>query len=308
MLRHFLFGITALAVGCCAEAASAPTAVAAAAPSSTGCNLQMVANPTQWRVNGVDVFAVDPTFASFDMELINNGGSACTGRLALDTRGAPFGLSASGGRNIPYSVIDHATGADLTPRNGHSPFISSRVVTIPPGGNTLARFDVLFPSSFETDGTFSQQLLVQLTDPSTGGEVIAEQPVALVADVPSSATIALSGDFTRVGGAADVDLGELSQGLVKVPLVVHVKSTRAYQITSASENGGKLVLAGTSWSIPYKLSFDGTTVDPQGGAYRSSPGDSRRVDNLQLGFVIVGNTDVEAGRYSDVVTLDIALN
>ena len=305
MLKQFMLGATAAAAACCANSA---TAALPATPSASRCNLQMIANPAQWRVNRVDIFAVDPTLASFDLELINNGGAACSGRLALDTQGAPFGLTANGGRTTPYSIMDHATGTDLTPRNGHSPFISSHVLSIPPGGETVVRFDVLLPTTFETDGTYSQQLLVQLTDPSTGSDVIAQHAVVVAAVVPSSATIALSGDFTRVGGAADVDLGELSQGLVKVPLIVHVKSTRAYQITSTSQNGGRLVLAGTNWAIPYKLSFDGTTVDPQGGAYRSSPGDNSRVDNLQLGFIVVGDTNVAAGRYSDVVTLDIALN
>lgn len=299
MLKRLLFGMTACA------ALYSPAAHAAAADN--GCKLQIIANPSQWRVSGVDLFASEPTFASFDLQLINGGTADCTGRLALDTQGAPFGLSANGGRRVFYSIIDHATGADLTPRNGRSSLQSGRVLVIPAGGETLARFDVLIPATFPTDGTYSQQLFVELSNPSDG-TIVAQQPVTLAANVPSSATIALSGDFTRVGGAADVDLGELSQGSIKVPLIVHIKSTRAYEITSTSQNAGKLVLAGTGWSIPYRLSFDGNSVDPAGGTFLSSSGDNPRVDNLQLGFIIVGSTDVEAGQYSDVVTLDIALN
>lgn len=299
MLKRPLFGLAVLSLSY-AHAASAAVA-------NSGCKLQIMANPAQWRVSGIDLFASDPSFASFDLTLINSGTADCIGRIALDTQGVPFGLSANGGRRIFYSIVDHATGVDLTPRSGHSLVNSGKILDIPPGGQTLARFDILIPTAFPTDGTYSQQLFVQLADPSDGS-VVAAQPVTLAAEVPSSATIALSGDFTRVGGAADVDLGELSQGLVKVPLIVHVKSTRAYQITSTSENGGKLVLADTGWSIPYKLSFDGIMVDPAGGTFQSSAGDNARTDNLQLGFVIVGGTDVEAGRYSDVVTLDIALN
>jgi hypothetical protein len=285
---------------CCPQAANAAVA-------DNACKLQIIANPSQWRVSGIDLFASDPTFASFDLQLINGGTSDCSGRLMLDTQGAPFGLSANDGRRIQYRIIDHATGIDLTPRSGRSSMNLGRVLVIPPGGQALARFDVLFPNTFPTDGTYSQQVFVEMADPSNGN-VVAQQPVTLAASVPSSATIALSGNFTRVGGAADVDLGELSQGNIKVPLIVHVKSTRAYQITSTSENGGKLVLPGTAWSIPYALSFDGNTVDPAGGSYRSTTGDNPRVDNLQLGFVITGSTDVQAGQYSDVVTLDIALN
>lgn len=299
MLKRFLFGLTAWT--------AFYSSVAHAAVADNGCKLQIIANPSQWKVSGVDLFASEPTFASFDLQLINGGTADCTGRIALDTQGTPFGLSANGGRRVFYSIIDHTTGADLTPRNGRSSLQSGRVLVIPAGGEALARFDVLIPAAFPTDGTYSQQLFVELSNPNDG-TMVAQQPVTLAASVPSSATIALSGDFTRVGGAADVDLGELSQGSVKVPLIVHVKSTRAYQITSTSQNGGKLVLSGTGWSIPYELSFDGNTVNPAGGTLSSTPGNNPRVDNLQLGFVIVGSTDVEAGLYSDVVTLDIALN
>ena len=131
--------------------------------------------------------------------------------------------------------------------------------------------------------------------------------MSLVAQVASSATLALSGDFTRVGGIADVDLGDLQSDTSKVPLTLHVRSTRAYTVRSSSENAGKLVLAGTGWSIPYKLTFDGTEVDPAGGTYLSSAASHSRADNLKLRFVIGGNTNVEAGRYSDVVTLEVAL-
>ena len=299
MLKRLLFGL-AVSASCLSQAGWA-------AGPDNACKLQIMANPAQWRVSGIDLFANDPTFASFDLQLINSGSGDCIGRISLDTQGSPFGLSANGSQRIFYNIIDHATGTDLTPRNGHSPPNASRVLVIPPGGQTLARFDVLIPTEFSTDGTYSQQLFVQLVNPSDNS-IVGAQPVTLAADVPSSATIALSGDFTRVGGAADVDLGELSQGAVKAPVIVHVKSTRAYQITSTSENGGKLVLSGTGWSIPYRLSFDGTSVDPAGGSFQSSPGGNARSDNLQLGFLIVGSTDVEAGRYSDVVTLDVALN
>ena len=268
MLRRIVFGLI-LSTVCCAQ-----TAEAAQAGVGGGCKLQIVANPSQWRMNGVDVFANDPTFASFDLQLINSGTADCTGRIALDTQGTPFGLSANGGRRIFYSIIDHATGADLTPRNGRSLPRLGRVLVISAGGETLARYDVVVSSAFPTDGIYSQQLFVEMADPNDGN-VVAQHPVTLAANVPSSATIALSGNFTRVGGAADVDLGELSQGMVKVPLIVHIKSTRAYKITSSSENGGKLVLAGTGWSIPYKLSFAGNGVDPAGAPLSPRPATTR---------------------------------
>ena len=70
MLRQFPFGMLALVGSCYAQAALAapPAGGPGTGPSSSACNLQIVANPTQWRVSGIDVFAIDPTLASFDVE------------------------------------------------------------------------------------------------------------------------------------------------------------------------------------------------------------------------------------------------
>ena len=280
----------------------------AQAALENGCALSIDTLQPQWQIPGADVFAIDAAQGDFDLQLVNSGAAPCQVRLGIDLQGAPFGLALpSGSSRVAYAVTDSSSGADLTPRNGKSPLTGNRTVVVPPNSQTLTRFDILVAPQFRTDGLYAQTLFIQATDP-TSNEVLAERPVTLVAQAVSSATMALSGNFTRVGGMADVDLGELHQGAVQVPLVMHIKSSRAYSIRSSSENGGKLVLLGTSWSIPYELTMDGQTVHPSGGTYFSTPGNTRRVDNMKLGFFITGNTDVAAGRYSDIVTLEIAVN
>ena len=280
---------------------------AIAAPPGSGCDLHLVATPSRWVVNDVDVFATEPAQASFDLQLVNDGAEACRVRLGVNLQGAPFGLTTRNGKHVAYALSDATSGNDLTPRSGRSAMNSRRTVVVAPNSETLVRFDAVVAPEFDGDGSYSQQLLVQASDNVTGATV-AEKVVTLSAEVASSATIALSGNFTRLGGMADVDLGEITQGDIKVPVIMHIKSTRAYQIRFMSENGGKLMLAGTGWSIPYRLTVDDVSISPANGLYSSPLGNNRRVDNMKLGFAITGGANVAAGRYSDIVTLEIALN
>ena len=298
MLRKFAPGLIGLL-------ALNPTS-AFASTADADCKLRIEASPSEWRVPNIDVFATDPTLATFQVQLINDGAGTCRVRLSLDTLGAPFGVSKGGGKRIPYSVIERSSGVDLSPRAGKSVLRSRALVTIAPHSEQVAQFDVALPPSFETDGSYSQVINLSALGDSDS-DIVAFRPVTLVANAASSATMALSGDFTRVGGIADVDLGNLEDRNHQPQLILHVRSTRAYNIRSSSQNSGKLVLSGTNWSIRYKLSIDGVTLDANGGTYQSTSGERSRADNLKLGFTVTGETDVEAGRYSDIVTLEIGV-
>lgn len=280
---------------------------AMAAPDKPACDLHILATPSQWRLANIDIYDVSSAQAAFDVQLVNEGADACRVHLSLDTDGAPYGLGRTSGKRVSYSIIETGTGSDLTPRNGRSGLNTHRTVVIAPHSESLTRFDVLVAPEFETDGIFSQLMSLRASDQMTGA-IVAEKAITLSAEVTASATMSMSGDFTRLGGMADVDLGEIRQGDTQIPLILHIKSTRAYRLRSSSENGGKLVLPGTGWSIPYLLIVNGVSANPANGSYTSALGDFRRVDNLKLGFAITGSDDVAAGRYSDIVTLEIALN
>ena len=298
MLRHIALGMI------CLLALSPATAMAAS--DDAGCKLRIESLPAEWRVPNVDVFGTDPTLATFQVQLVNDGAETCKVRLSLDTLGQAFGVSRGNEKRVAYSIVERSSGVDLSPRAGKSVLRSRAFVTIAPHSEQVAQFDVALAANFDTDGTYSQ--VINLNALGNGdADVIAFRPVTLVATAASSATLALSGDFTRVGGVADVDLGDLSDRNHQPTLILHVRSTRAYQIRSSSQNSGKLVLDGTAWSIGYKMSIDGTTIDPNGGTYSSSSGDRSRVDNLHVGFATNGATDVAAGRYSDIVTLEISV-
>lgn len=282
-------------------------AMSAAAANDETCNLRIEPATAQWRLDDVNIFDSDVVHGSFDVQLVNEGDVPCQLQFDVDLRGAAFGLTTTGGKRVSYAISDVGAGRDLTPRNGRSNASGRRVIVVPPKSTSLQRLDVVVDPNFQTDGSYAQSLFLQALKPNSN-EILAEKAVTLVVQAPPTATLGLSGNFTRIGGMADVDLGNLEELDRSPSVVMHIKSSRAYKIRASSENGGRLMKSGTNWGIPYRISFDGVSLNPANGVYLSPPGAERRVDNMKLGFDLAGSTDVAAGRYSDVLTLEISVN
>lgn len=301
MSRRLILGLAGML---CAMSANPAMATAV----NNGCVIEMESSSSQWRIDDIDLFSQQTRIATFQVQLINTGTAVCFIHLGFDTAGSPFGLLGTDAKRVPYQIIDHDSGKDVTPNKGNLSSNYPGVIKIEPQGTVTLNFDfVVFPQ-LESDGVYTQPLRVSV-DGNGNNDVHVTRIQTLVATAASSATMSLSGSFTRTGGIADVDLGVLSgQGPVALPLFLKVRSTRAYRIRASSQNQGKLVLDGTSWSIPYRLTVNGTEMSPVGGQYLSTVGAYRRLDTVPLGFNIVGSTDVAAGRYADLITLEISLN
>ncbi|AQR75886.1 hypothetical protein BXU08_13055 [Sphingomonas sp. LM7] len=118
--------------------------------------------------------------------------------------------------------------------------------------------------------------------------------------------LGLSGQYRRNGGQALVDLGELSEGIAKVPLNMTVASTRAYRLEFVSKNNGQLRMADSNWSVPYQLMIGEKTLSLGSTAnYTSSNTDPTR-ESLPMRFVIGSVAGKRAGLYSDLITVSIA--
>lgn len=282
-------------------------APAMAAAVDTGCDLELQSSSGQWRIEDIDLFSQQARGETFQLQLINSGTGQCVIHLDFDTTGAPFGLVSTGSNRIPYQLVDHGSGKDITPDKGLRVNYPGIIKVDPQSTVTLDLEFIVFPQ-FTTDGIYTQGLRIS-ADGAGNNAVHVERLQTLVATIASSATMSLSGSFTRTGSLADVDLGAISgPGPVSLPLYLKVRSSRAYRIDATSQNQGKLVLDGTGWSIAYGMSINGVSVSPAGGRYHSTPGPYRRLETLPLGFDIIGSTDVAAGRYSDLVTLTIAVD
>lgn len=281
---------------------------AAAAAANTDCAIEMDSSAPQWRIDDLDVFSQQTRVATFQLNLINSGSGQCLVHLGFDTAGSPFGLLGPSAKRVPYQIIDHDSGKDLTPNKGNLSSNYPGVIKVGAQSTVTLNIDfVVFPE-LDADGQYTQSLIIS-ADGNGNNDVHTARTQTLVATAASSATMSLNGSFTRTGAVADIDLGVLDgQGPVALPLFLKVRSTRAYRIRSTSQNNGKLLLSGTAWSIPYRMTINGIEISPAGGEYLSTSGLYRRLDTIPLGFNIMGSTDVQAGRYSDLVTLEISLN
>jgi len=281
----------------------------AAAVHKDGCQLRIDTASTNWIIRGYDPFGDSQPVGSYDLLFVNDGDSECRFYPMFGTDQSSFGLRSDFGAPVPYTLIEQTDGYDATPLGGRTiRRINNPPVVLPPRGQQMVRYILsIDPDRLTGDGLFSQTLLVEAEQ--ANGASLAQRQMTVGIDVLPSAVMSLAGAFTRVKGRADVDLGELTEGIAKVPLHLNVQSTRAFRLAIESQNEGKLRLAGTQWAVPYQILIDGrvATANSERG-YVSDNRPGRRTATLPIGFVIGDVRQKRAGVYSDVVTISVAVD
>ena len=300
------FAILLASVAVSAAEAAQPASTSAPAPAA--CQLQIESPIGNWIVQGFDPFSNSTSTGSFDLVFLNTGEAQCRFFPRFATQGEPLGLTGSSGRRVLYSLFDVYGDYDATPIGGRTQRrTTQRPVIIAPHSQQLVRYVFkVATDALPADGQFTQPLLVEAED-QTGG-ILAQHQLTAGIEVLPSAVIGLAGAYRRVNGQADIDLGELSQGVAEVPLQLYVQSTRGYRLQVHSQNSGHLRLAGTNWEVPYQFIIDGHSI-PLGsdGEYSANVKTGLRRDTLPIGFSI-GNVDNHrAGVYSDVITVSVSL-
>lgn len=285
------------------------SAQASALPSQLGgdCRLRMESSRTNWLIEGHDAFDPNPATGLFDLILNNDGPAECRLTINASTDSEPFGLSSDRSDRVAYSLVDHANGDNLSPTTGRNlPKAGQHVVVVPGNAQAIVRIDLLTQSDFPGDGLFSQQLRLEATAPD--GTALAERAIQISVRVDPSASMALSGAFKRTGSIADIDLGELTTGIANLPLNLRIKSTRGYSISVSSLNDGLLRMTEGDWSVPYRIAIAGTLLNASGGRFTAPAEGRMRNDVLPIAFQIGETTGRRAGRYSDVLTLTVAVD
>ncbi len=276
--------------------------------SVDGCRLHIEAGSANWQIPGYDVFDGTPPEATFDITYTNDGTANCVFVTNFSLDGDPYGLSGPGGDRAGYILFDAFSNFDATPITGEtrkSPL--RRQVTLAPGHQQVVIVDFRVDRrDLQHDGTYAQHAQIE-ADRSDGTE-LAGKSIVLGVQVVPSARLGLAGAFTMHGGQPVVDLGDLKEGLVDLPLDLKVDSTRRYDVTFDSQGGGRLRMQGTEWSIPYSLSVGGKLVSLTGGSgdYASTGPQRLQHDSLPLGFVIGDTSTRRAGTYSDVLSITVA--
>lgn len=281
------------------------------ARTSTDCRLRIDTVATNWVINNYDPFAGGAANSAFDVLFVNEGDGECRFYPRFDTDQATLGLRGDGGLRtgaaIPYTLLDTYGQYDATPIAGRTiRRTTNQPVVIAARGQQLVRYVFDVPGEgIGGDGLFTQRLLLATEDLS--GVPLGQRQVVVGVRVAPSATLSLAGAFTRSESQADIDLGNLTEGVAAVPLQLHVMSTRGYRLSVDSLNNGRLRLAGTDWTIPYTLSIQGQPVRfGEGAGYLSGNNGALHRDTLPLAFAIGNVSNLRGGSYSDVLTISVA--
>lgn len=272
------------------------------------CTLRIESAATNWHIQGYDPFGSTPPIATFDVTYVNDGGAACVfdGIFVLDQEA--FGLSRAGdSRRVSYTLLDQFSGVGVTPMSGRTiAGATRRPIVVQPRSQQIVRYQFAIDEDGLTgDGLYSQRMTLQAVQQGRGA-VLATRMLSLGVNVLPSAVLGLSGQFTRSGGLATVDLGELNPGASPVPLQVRVSSTRAYRLQFSSLNSGQLVLKDTQWRVPYSLRLGETALSLTSPAVWDSEPRPAAAGSKPLVFVIGDVAGRRAGTYRDILTISIA--
>lgn len=285
---------------------SAPVAAQRVQPNA--CALTIQSSTANWFIQGYDPLATAPPIGSYDVTFVNDGGSACAFDPVFMLDQDAFGLTPDNRQSrVAYTLLDIFSNTNATPVSGMTVNTATRrPVVVQPRSQQMVRYQfAVDETGLVADGLYSQRLTLSAVQRGSG-DVLATKSLVVGVNVLPSAVIGLSGQFTRVGGQALIDLGELREGQAPVPLQLRVSSTRPYQIQFDSLNKGRLSLDGTRWQIPYSISVDQKSLSLASTAVYDSPHFGINADVLPLRFIVGNVAGVRAGTYSDTLTVTVA--
>ncbi|GAB5486201.1 MAG: hypothetical protein Pars93KO_26350 [Parasphingorhabdus sp.] len=273
-----------------------------------GCVLSVdtASSSPEWIIRGHDPFSSNEPVARFEVIFRNEGTQDCSFRPQFVLDGETFGLSNGNARTLAYSLTETSTNVNLTPISGRSVRrVQRRPIIVEPRGQKLVSFLLTVPDPrISGDGLYFQN--VNLEAEGSDGTLLGGQRLVLGLDVLPSALMSLSGAFRRNDGQANIDLGPLKDGRVAIPLNLHVRSTRGYQVTFDSKNQGRLRLGSTEWTVNYDLLVGGKILQLSSAQTYSAARPKSAFDSLPMEFQISGASNKRAGVYSDTLTIAVA--
>ncbi len=278
----------------------------ASAQTQAGCRLAFEAGADQWLIQ-YDPLAQDVAERHFDVAVVNHGDRACGGAVRVELRGEQFGLGQPGdAQRLPYVIVDERGGVDVTPRAGQSARrVGARSLDLAPGERGLLRFSfAASPTGLLSSGLHSQNAFITLE--GEGGLSLSEKPVTLGIQVASAALMGLKGEFSRRGGLATIDLGELTEGRRPLATTLYVLSTGGYSVAVNSANGGRLRQGSSEWYVSYGLALGDRAMDLASGDRFEIVSRRPRVDDYRLTINVGSVAGKRAGDYSDTLTFTVA--
>ena len=276
------------------------------ASAQAKCNLTIQPALDQWviRYNPLEDEVAQRTF---DVLLVNSGGTPCNGNILASLQAEAFGLTTPGGANrVRYTLVDvDYGGVDITPRSGESARRNGTSVSIKQGEQMPARITfAALPEAGVAQGRYTQ--VANLFVEQANGTIHATRPVTLVLDLAAAAAIGLKGEFSRPNGTPVIDLGELTEGPRPLNTALYVHSTGGYRVSVTSANRGRLRQGATAWYVDYNLKVGAQDINLQRTDTINVVSQTARRDDYPLTVRIGDVSGKRAGEYSDTLTFTVA--
>lgn len=270
------------------------------------CNLTIQPALDQWviRYNPLEDEVAQRTF---DVLLVNKGGTPCNGNILASLQAEAFGLTSPGGANrVRYTLVDvDYGGVDITPRSGESARRNGTSISIKQSEQLPARITfAAFPEAGVAQGRYTQ--VANLFVEQANGTIHATRPVTLVLDLAAAAAIGLKGEFSRPNGTPVIDLGELTEGPRPLNTALYVHSTGGYRVSISSANRGRLRQGATAWYVDYNLKVGAQDINLQRTDTINVVSQTARRDDYPLTVRIGDVSGKRAGEYSDTLTFTVA--
>ncbi len=278
------------------------------AAQAQGCDLEFSENSYSLNVIATDIENNSAIVESLPVNVRSDREGGCSGTIRVSFADGPpeagmpeFELRGPAKQELSI-LPSESSGASL-----RSDILLSNIPDTQSGRNT--KFDVIVPTEWGLKaGSYSTQLTLSLYDEV---ETLTDRAtVNLSITVPPAVSLRIVGAVGgKDGGNAKVDLGTLLEGSEtrSPPFGLTVLSTSAYGVSFRSEHLGELVSTTTTDTIRYNLFYKGQPVALGGGSiFVENSHTSAAGDMFPLSVVVPRQGIIEAGRYSDRVTVTVS--
>ncbi len=255
-----------------------------------------------------DPFSPASVADSYQMAVVNTGVEPCAFALVFRARAADSRLGAT----LSYSLADDGGRALLTSVPAAFAPAARTKSPVAPGGSMQIGLQLLIPrGQFAAPGIYGDDLDLELYALDESGHLGAAPLQTTVLYIEYTVERVFSINIKGADASqTTMRFGALTKGAARI-VEIQARSNQSYQLDVASDHRGVLALTpgvpGREWTIPYTATLGGQTLDLSGGAsLRNQPPTRPEADaSFPLAVTIGDVAQKRAGRYTDVITIDI---
>jgi hypothetical protein len=277
-------------------------------PGAKACALVLIQDPGTVIID-YNPFAIGPSAGALSLKLKNQGENDCDLRLSFvhESGGLADNLALGGvGMQFRPRESSGVRASDITPGTFN--------LLVPKDTTAEAQFDAATVIDVVPEaGTYAADIKLLVQD-AEGNPLLPSIPVRVQLVSTPRAQLGLAGAAGAFGSGSSVevvDFGDAVTGATR-NIFVQVRANAPSTLTIKSEHRGTMRRLGdvtTESNLPYAIQLDGEAVDLAAPWARAiDPPRTLAGASLPMLFTLGTVNDQMAGRYQDVVTIDISPN